>query len=168
MAKRLFARSSSRPLHPPLTDFPVALLVTALLFDLLSLWVGNTMVWAAFYNNAAGVVFGLLAALTGTLDYNKIPDRHPAKRLGIVHGLVNATAITLFAVNVWVRSQALGASSTPLSAVVLGAIAVAFLGVGAAIGSHMVLEQGVGVDTTRMATERKRVEPLRPREPVRP
>lgn len=162
---RLLRRSSPRPLHPPLTDFPVALWGTSLVFDLLSLWIGNSMVLAAFYNVAAGCVIALFAMLTGTLDYNRIPDRSPARRIGLLHALLNVSAFTLFAVNLWLRSRYLTASNTPLEPVVLSAVGLFFIGISSALGSHMVFEHGVGVEPVVGRRERP-VSDLR--EPVRP
>lgn len=139
-------RSSPRPLHPPFTDFPVALWSTSLLFDVLSLWLGNALVRAAFYNIAVGCVFALVAALTGALDYNRIPDQSPARRVGLLHGGLNIVAFTLFAVNLWLRALEMNAITTPISSVVISAIGVALVGVSAWLGGHMVYDYGVGTD----------------------
>lgn len=159
-------RTSPRPLHPPLTDFPVALWSTSLIFDLLSLWLGNALVMAAFYNIAAGSVFALAAALTGALDYNRIPDDSPARRVGLLHGGLNIVAFTLFAVNLWMRATQLNAITTPTAPVVLSAIGVAIVGISAWLGGHMVYDYGIG--TEKEALRRGRDVPGGSREPLRP
>src|SRR5258706_7976777 len=65
---------SGKPLHPPLTDFPIAAYVLAAAFDVISVIGGEDHDWArelwhagtyAFIGGAAGSVF---AALTGLWD----------------------------------------------------------------------------------------------------
>ena len=58
------------PSHPMFVHFPTALFPTSLLFDLLS-WVFTQpeLVKAAFFNIAVGLAAGLLAVLTGFVDY---------------------------------------------------------------------------------------------------
>lgn len=165
MAKAI-KRTSPRPLHPPLTDFPVALWTTSLIFDLLALWLGNALVRAAFYNIAAGCVFALAAALTGALDYNRIPDGSPARRVGLLHGGLNVVAFTLFAVNLWMRATELNAITTPTTPVVISAIGVALIGISSWLGGHMVYDYGIGTEPE--AVRRTREAPGGVREPLRP
>ena len=54
------------PIHPMLIVFPLGLLVIGVLFDIIRMFTGNDVLAAvAFWNIAAGVVGGLLAALFG-------------------------------------------------------------------------------------------------------
>ena len=72
------AKLAGHPVHQMLIVFPLGLLATAVVFDVISLVTG-TPVWArtAFYMIGAGVVTGLAAAIPGTVDWLAIP------RLGV-------------------------------------------------------------------------------------
>lgn len=57
------------PIHPMLIVFPLGLLAIAVLFDIIRTFTSNsTLAAVAFWNIAAGVVGGLLAALFGFGD----------------------------------------------------------------------------------------------------
>jgi uncharacterized membrane protein len=141
-------REAGAPRHPRWTDFPIALWVASLLFDFGSIapvGSGNLFVRAAFYNMAAGCLLALVAALTGALDYNRIPHDSPARRLGLLHGGINVAAFLVFGVDVILRAQTLDAQHTPLLQVILSAVGVALVGVSGWLGGRMVYELGVGV-----------------------
>ena len=58
------------PSHPMFVHFPTALFPTSLLFDLLSWLIAEpALVKAAFYDIAVALVVGMLAVLTGFVDY---------------------------------------------------------------------------------------------------
>jgi len=166
------AQNRHTPLHPPFTHFPIALWVTAWLFDFASLWVGNPMVRSSFYMHAAGVAFALLAAVAGMLDYNKIPARDPAKRLGVIHALLNVAVVVLFAVVTWLRLGFLNAERAPAICVVLTGVGVFFLSAAGYLGHKLVFDHGANV--VRMAPDRETEKErqidfsLQPRRPVHP
>src|SRR4051794_19082234 len=88
------------PVHPILIVFPLGLLATALVFDLLYLINGTTEFGlVAYWMIAAGVVGGLVAAVFGFLDWLGIPSDTRAKRIGLFHGLGNVVVTGLFAVS---------------------------------------------------------------------
>jgi uncharacterized membrane protein len=55
---------------------------------------------AAYWNIAAGVVGGLLAAVFGLIDWFAIPAGTRAKRIGLLHGGSNVIVVVIFAL-VW-------------------------------------------------------------------
>src|SRR5207237_9685074 len=65
---------SGKPLHPPLTDFPVAAYVIAAVFDVMSVVGGKHRTWGRelWHAGPSGFVSGaavwVLAALTGVWD----------------------------------------------------------------------------------------------------
>ena len=65
---------SGKPLHPPLTDFPIVAYVLAAVFDLLSAVAGKDHTWArelwhaGTYIFVGGAAVSVLAALTGLWD----------------------------------------------------------------------------------------------------
>src|SRR5260221_10693946 len=65
---------SGKPLHPPLTDFPIVAYVLAAVFDVISVVGGDEHTWAhefwhaATYAFLAGGAVSVLTALTGLAD----------------------------------------------------------------------------------------------------
>src|SRR3954454_23304087 len=121
------AKILGHPIHPILIVFPLGLLATAVIFDLVGL-VSHDPRWAEFatYLTAAGVVGGLLAAVPGTIDWLGIPRGTRAKRLGLVHGVGNVVVFALFLVNWLLRRETPAAPPT-------GSVAAGLIGLGIAL-----------------------------------
>jgi uncharacterized membrane protein len=103
------AKLMGHPVHPMLIPFPVGLLTTAVVFDIIYLITdrpGFTV--AAAYAIAGGIIGGLLAAPFGWIDYFKIPADTRAKRIGLTHGLTNVVVLVLFAISWLLRWNAGG------------------------------------------------------------
>lgn len=135
------------PVHPMLIVFPLGLLSTAFIFDLLYLATGNEeLATFAFWAIAAGVVGGLLAAIFGLWDWLGIPSDTRAKRLGLIHGGGNVVVTGLFAVSWLLRMDDpsyLPESSLPLIVALLGVAIALFT---AWLGGELVYRLRVGVD----------------------
>ena len=133
------------PLHPMLIPFPLGLLGTALLFDLIDAFGGSDALGqAAHYMIAAGILSGLAAALPGALDWAALPGGTRAKRVATRHGLGNAAVVALFAVAWLLRRD----DRADPDALVLAIEVVAVLGavVTGWLGGELVDRLGVGVD----------------------
>src|SRR5438477_1850992 len=93
-------KSMGHPIHPMLVAFPLGLLITSLIFDIIH-WITGNGFWSeiAFWMIAAGGISGLSAAIVGIVDWTGIPEKTNAKRVGIWHGVTNTTALALFAVS---------------------------------------------------------------------
>lgn len=83
------------PLHPVLTDIPVGAWTAALAIDAAA-GRDRGMRRAATFAIGLGLAGAVGAAITGLTDWSET-DGH-ARRTGLVHGLLNLTATTLFAV----------------------------------------------------------------------
>jgi len=92
------------PLHPAITDVPLAAWLITALFDVIWLVAPAANGWAAqaaLVTAAVGVLAGLGAFVTGSADWS---DTYGAeRRVGLYHGLLNTLAIVLFAVSVILR-----------------------------------------------------------------
>lgn len=131
--------------HPILVVFPLGVLSTAIVFDLVGLGSGHGG-WhlIAYWMIAAGLIGGLAAAVFGVLDYRGIPNKTRAKSVGLWHGIGNAAVMVLFAAS-WVLRRPEPASPGAF------ALALSFLGVGVAViagwlGGELVQRLGMGVD----------------------
>jgi uncharacterized membrane protein len=139
------AKAVGHPVHPMLIVFPLGLLASALIFDLIALASGNSD-WAvsAFYMMIAGAVGGLVAAVFGFVDWLAIPHKTRAKAIGAWHGLGNVVVVALFLI-AWAmrfsnREQAGGAPLVLMIVAVLLALVTGWL------GGELVDRLGVGVD----------------------
>ena len=93
------------PVHPMLIVFPLGLLATGVIFDLIAKFSGNNGLYGvSYWMIAAGIVGGLLAAIFGFMDWLSIHPNTRAKRVGGWHGLGNLTIVILFAISWWLRS----------------------------------------------------------------
>ncbi|GIF76434.1 DUF2231 domain-containing protein [Asanoa siamensis] len=139
-------RVLGHPVHPMLVMFPAALLVTGTIFDLLWLVSDNAVFGeVGFWTISVGIIGGVLAALTGFADWTKIPDGTRAKRVGRLHGLLNAVVMVLFAVAWFVRVDNVG-HAVGGGAFVLEVLAVLVAGGAAWLGGELVDRLGIGVD----------------------
>ena len=90
--------------HPILIVFPLGLLATSVIFDILWLLMGDTQFpVAAYWMIAAGIIGGLVAAVPGLVDWLAIPKDTRAKRIGLYHAVGNDIVLVLFAVGWWLR-----------------------------------------------------------------
>ena len=133
------------PLHQMLVVFPLGLLGTSVVFDLLRMFSdfphAATVAYALI---AAGVVGGLLAAPWGTIDWLSIPSGTRAKAIGAMHGGGNVIVLALFAVSWWLRPAEPGAAP-PQAAWILSFCGAALSLVTAWLGGELVDRLGVGV-----------------------
>lgn len=137
------AKLFGHAIHPILIVFPLGLLSTAVIFDVLYLLTVNAT-WAtvAYWMIAAGILGGLIAAVFGLIDYLYIPSNTRAKRIGLIHGLVNVVAIVLYAASFLLRPL----PETPTTI----AMAFSFVGfllalLGGWFGGELVERLGVSV-----------------------
>jgi uncharacterized membrane protein len=132
-------------LHQMLVAFPLGLLTTAVVFDVIYL-VSNVAPWtqAAYYMVGAGVIGGLVAAVPGWVDWWAIPRGTRAKRVGLLHGVGNVMVLVLFALSWLLRRPT--PSAPPTEAIVAGLVAVVLAAGTAWLGGELVNRMGVGVD----------------------
>ena len=140
------AKLLGHPIHPMLIPFPVGLLTTGVIFDVVYLSTDRAgFALAAAYAIGAGIIGGVLAAPFGLIDWFKIPARTRAKQVGIWHMLANVVVLVLFAISWWLRYDAGG--WTPTTA----ALVCSFAGVVVAViaswlGGELVDRLAIGID----------------------
>ncbi|WP_018222533.1 DUF2231 domain-containing protein [Salinispora pacifica] len=134
------------PLHPMLVMFPVALLATAVLFDVVDIVGGPDFLGeVAYWNLTVGLVGALLAAAAGTVDLLAIPTGTRAKRVALTHAAGNVALILLFAA-VWAVRLNADSRAAGGALIAIEIVALAILGVSAWLGGELVDRLGVGVD----------------------
>jgi uncharacterized membrane protein len=134
------------PVHPMLIVFPLGLLATAVIFDILYLIFGNRLLpTASYYMIAAGILGGLLAAIFGFIDWLALPNGSRAKNIGLWHGIGNVVIVGLFAVSWLLRGNNVDFIPDGL-ALILSFAGTALALITAWIGGELVYRLGVGVD----------------------
>jgi uncharacterized membrane protein len=138
------ARLFGHPIHQALIVFPLGVLATAVIFDVIHLVTGAAH-WAevSFWMICAGVIAGLVAAPFGIIDWFGIPAGTRAKRIGLLHGLGNVLVVALFAASWAMRRDNVTVPEA-------FALVLSFAGAGLALitgwlGGELVSRLGIGV-----------------------
>ena len=142
---RAKARLFGHPIHQMLVVFPLGLLATSLVFDIVHLATGSArFADISFFMITSGIVGGLLAAVFGLVDWLAIPKGTRAKRIGALHGIGNVIVTGLFAVSWLLRYDMPTAPSAVAIALSVAAVGLAL--VTGWLGGELVDRLGVGVD----------------------
>jgi uncharacterized membrane protein len=132
------------PVHQMLIVFPLGLLATSVVFDLIRLATAASYAGTvAFALIGAGLVGGLLAAPFGAVDWLAIPAGTRAKKIGAMHGGGNVVVLVLFAVSLWLRRGQV--EQPPSVAWIVSFCGAAIALVTAWLGGELVDRLGVGV-----------------------
>jgi uncharacterized membrane protein len=139
------AKLLGHAIHQMLIPYPLALLTTAIIFDVIHLFTQNPL-WStiAFWMIAAGIIGGLAAALFGVIDWTAIPRGTRAKGVGIRHGIGNVIMVGLFAASWLLRRDDPGNPTTV--ALVLSLAGGALSLYTAWLGGELVDRHAVGID----------------------
>jgi nitrite reductase/ring-hydroxylating ferredoxin subunit/uncharacterized membrane protein len=127
------------PLHPVFTDLPLGAWTTGLVLDAIAARTHEPATEeAADIAMAVGLAGAAGAAVTGLTDWSETSGR--ARRTGLIHGLMNIAATTLYATAFVLRKR--GARATGQSC----ALAGYSIALGAAwLGGDLVYDQQIGV-----------------------
>jgi uncharacterized membrane protein len=128
------------PLHPALTDVPLGAWTVAFVFDLMAGKNGRKDYARA---SDAAVTIGLAgaagAAVTGLTDWSATGGR--ARRIGMMHGLLNVGATALYGASLWLRRR--GDRRAGRNLAYLGyAVSLS----SAYLGGYLVFNEQIGVD----------------------
>ena len=142
----LHGSSLGHPLHPALIELPVGAWTVAAILDALEITglrrrdgFGDTAI-------KIGLVGAVGAAVAGATDWSETDG--PAKRIGLVHGVLNLTAAALYATSLLFRGRRSRSTGIALSMTAFGvAMSSAFL------GGHLTYGEQIGVDHTATADQ---------------
>jgi uncharacterized membrane protein len=138
------AKVMGHAMHPILIVFPLGLLSTGVIFDIIyMIWGNPTMATVSYWMIATGIIGGIIAAPFGLIDWSAVPSGTRAKSVGLMHGLTNVLVLLLF-VGSWGMRYG-QPDHPPTSASVLALIGFALAGLGGWLGGELVERLGVGV-----------------------
>jgi len=128
-----------------LVTFPIGLWIFSLVCDLVFLFGSGASVWStvAFYSMVGGTVGALAAAVPGLIDLLSLKEPK-IRRIGIIHMLINLTAVVLYVINLYLR---ISDPTRITGAFALSVIGVGLIAVSGWLGGEIVHVHGVGVVT---------------------
>ncbi|MBV9216449.1 MAG: DUF2231 domain-containing protein [Acidobacteria bacterium] len=130
--------------HPILIVFPLGLLATGTIFDVIYLATHQPLfATVAFWMITAGLIGGLLAAVFGFVDWMGIPSGTRAKSVGMYHGLANLLVVILYGASWFLRYN--DPARPELAASVLTIIGAGVALVGGWLGGELVERLGIAV-----------------------
>lgn len=145
---------AGKPLHPPLTDIPVAAYVVGAVFDLISFAASDAgfareLYRAGTFLITAGAGVALLAAFTGFWDWWKSTEPgNQARRTVNAHAWTMLTVTAIVVADLLLRwTTYADEPATPAVVFVLTAVAALLTVVGAALGGSLVFDYGFNVVT---------------------
>jgi uncharacterized membrane protein len=146
---------SGKPLHPPLTDLPIAAYILGAVFDVSSVVAGRDHTWARELWHAAALIFvggaavSVLAALTGLWDAWKSSEAGTQARRTInAHATIMVTVTVLALADIaWRLSDYRAEPVTSVGIAVLSVVIALLVSVGAMFGGSLVYDYGFNVET---------------------
>jgi nitrite reductase/ring-hydroxylating ferredoxin subunit/uncharacterized membrane protein len=130
------------PLHVILTDIPIGAWTAAMVFDALDSMNPRREYRVAADTSVTLGIFGAVgAAVTGLTDFQHVDP--PARRVGLVHGLINLASLVLFGGSLIARRKGKRRTGRGLSTLGYAVSAVA-----AQLGGDLVYSYKIGVDHT--------------------
>jgi nitrite reductase/ring-hydroxylating ferredoxin subunit/uncharacterized membrane protein len=145
------------PLHPALTSVPTGAVAATVALDAASALRGGSPNWRDASKLALGVglVSSVGAVATGLTDWQHTQEQ--SRRIGLVHGLLNAVATSLYAVSWWDRHRGRHLRGMASSALGYGLT----MGSGY-LGGALVFGSGTGVDRSGARLSADRWTPVLP------
>ena len=135
---------AGHPIHPVIVTLPIAFLVAAPATDI-AYWLTSDLFWAraSVWLIGAGLITGILAGLTGMMDFMKI-GRVRKHTAGWAHMYANVTALVLTAINLGLR---LGnpVDNLLFTGLILSVLVAALLGISGWYGGELVYRHKIAV-----------------------
>ena len=155
---------AGKPLHPPLTDFPVVCYLLVAVFDVISYFgapgtVARDFFVSGTYVIIAGAIVSLGTALTGFWDWWKGMDRHPSSgfpgkakhtqvwRTANWHMTVMLTVTGVVIADIIVRLLQYNDGYANFSTMILSILAGALVSYGATYGGSLVYDYQFNVES---------------------
>jgi uncharacterized membrane protein len=151
------ASIKGHPIHPMVVALPIGLWIFSLVADIINFTQWGSEAWriVALYTLGGGVVTALIAAVPGFIDLLSFQELK-LKRMGLAHMTVNLLAVTIFAIDWWLRyRRATDARTTFL----LSLVGVIFILVSGWIGGTLVHRYRVSVEEGNISDMKEPAKP---------
>ncbi|MFE1743708.1 DUF2231 domain-containing protein [Coleofasciculus sp. H7-2] len=135
---------AGHPLHPLIVTFPIAFLTTAAAADL-AYWWTKDLFWAqaSIWLIGIGLASGVLAALTGMMDFLRI-ERVRKRSAGWAHMVLNVAALGLTIANFALRWGNTSGAIVP-TGLTISIIVAILLGLSGWYGAELIYRHKVAV-----------------------
>src|SRR5919106_3361614 len=170
---------AGKPLHPPLTDVPVACYIIVAIFDLVSYiagddgTIGRDFFISGTHVIVAGAIASLGAALTGLWDWWKGLEREPtgpigrakhtqAWRTANTHMTIMLTVTLLVIIDIIVRIGQWDDGVTSLFVLILSLVIAGLVAIGATYGGSLVYDYEFNVEQSYGAVWEEREDDIYP------
>jgi len=135
------------PLHPALTDIPIGSWTIAAVLDTIELTGNNDYQHGADAAIATGIAGALASAISGLTDWTATSEKR--QRVGLMHGLLNLTATSLYAISLVLRRR----KNSRTSAIACSMVGYGVTTAAAYLGGHLVFDKQMGVNHTATSEE---------------
>lgn len=135
---------AGHPFHPLIVTFPIASLTGVLATDV-GYWLTDDLFWAraSFWLLITGLLTGVVAAITGLLDFLRI-ERVREHSAGWIHLIGNVIALTLSVINLVLRWDNQTGAILPIG-IILSLLVATILGVTGWYGAELIYRHKVAV-----------------------
>jgi len=140
------ARLFGHPVHPVLTDFPIALWSASLLADVVGVWRGGVVYRQfAFWAIAVGLIVAAPTIVAGLIDYAVIPQGHAAIKGATWHMWIMLGATTAYSCSLFAHIGRFDLSRFAIwLGIGLSGVGLVLLMIGGWLGGEMVFRYGIG------------------------
>jgi uncharacterized membrane protein len=143
----------SHPLHPVIVHFPIALLITAIVFEVLALVLKRDVLReASTWLLGLGFLGGLVAAATGILAEDAAEDGGVPESAIETHESFAYAALAVFALLIAIRWLQRKRKIPNAVFLALGVVGVALIGLTGYFGGDLVYHYGAGVERAARAS----------------
>lgn len=135
----------SHPLHPILIPFPIAFFTGTLICHLTGWWLNKPdLLKTAYYLNIGGIVFAVLAAIPGFIDFlYTVPPKSSGKKRAAKHGIINVIMLVCFIIAFVIRRNE---GSNDIILALLEIIGISLMVIAGWLGGTLVFRNQIGVD----------------------
>ena len=141
---------AGHPTHPPMTGITIGSYTIALIALALGALGFSTsdMAIVAYWSTVAGLCFGLVAIITGLLDFVSISSDTALQRVALGHLILQVVASAMFAISAIYQAPDYHDATIAASSMIVSVVGYAALISGAWLGGTMVFRMGARVATT--------------------
>ena len=149
------------PVHPALVHIPVVLYPLAALLRTLGTQTGlirgvqgidsESLFATAHYINMAAILVTIPTAITGYMDYRKIPSTDTAALATVHKHIALNTVVSLIAIFNWLTLRSVPGFVPSTVHIVLGVIGVLLLGYSGHLGGELIFKHGISVQRPKVA-----------------